>query len=134
MRLLLATALLAAPAWPVPRLTPLLEPQYRPLDNDINNNNNNNDNNNRARWASPITMSTKQFHQHFRSSLESITKSEESSDFLLRLGLESPDSDKITFEEFINGNFSYKTFNGSWWSDTELQWKNKVDHPDIWKC
>ena len=126
MRLLLATALLAAPACSVPRLTPLLEPQYRPRDNDVNNNN-------RARWASPpVILSTKQFHLHFRSSLESITKSdsEESSDFLLRLGLESPASDKITFEEFINGNFSYKTFNGSWWSDTELQWKNKVDHPD----
>ena len=34
--------------------------------------------------------------------------------------------DAITFEEFINGEFGYKTFNGSWWSETELQWKNAV--------
>ena len=34
--------------------------------------------------------------------------------------------DAITFEEFINSEFSSKTFNGSWWSDTELQWKDLV--------
>ena len=34
--------------------------------------------------------------------------------------------DAITFDEFINGEFSYSTFNGSWWSDTELQWENSV--------
>ena len=34
--------------------------------------------------------------------------------------------DAITFEEFINREFSSKTFNGSWWSDTELQWKDTV--------
>ena len=34
--------------------------------------------------------------------------------------------DAITFEEFINSEFSSKTFNGSWWSDTELQWKDTV--------
>ena len=34
--------------------------------------------------------------------------------------------DAITFEEFINGELGYKTFNGSWWSETELQWKNAV--------
>ena len=37
--------------------------------------------------------------------------------------------DAITFEEFINGEFGYKTFNGSWWSETELQWKNAVILP-----
>ena len=35
--------------------------------------------------------------------------------------------DAITFEEFINREFSSKTFNGSWWSDTELQWKDTVN-------
>ena len=34
--------------------------------------------------------------------------------------------DAITFEEFINSEFSAKTFNGSWWSETELQWKDTV--------
>ena len=34
--------------------------------------------------------------------------------------------DAITFEEFINGEFGYKSFNGSWWSETELQWENTV--------
>ena len=34
--------------------------------------------------------------------------------------------DAITFDEFITSEFSHKTFNGSWWSSTELQWKNKV--------
>ena len=32
----------------------------------------------------------------------------------------------ITFEEFITRKFSAKTFNGSWWSNDELQWKDKV--------
>jgi hypothetical protein len=35
-------------------------------------------------------------------------------------------TDAITFEDFLNGEFSAKFFNGSWWSDTELQWKDKV--------
>ena len=33
----------------------------------------------------------------------------------------------ITFEEFINGEFSFNTFKGSWSSSTELQWKDKVN-------
>ena len=35
--------------------------------------------------------------------------------------------DGITFDEFINSEFRYKTFNGSWWDTNELQWKNEVD-------
>ena len=35
--------------------------------------------------------------------------------------------DAITFEEFITSEFRSKTFNGSWWSDTELQWKDTVN-------
>ena len=34
--------------------------------------------------------------------------------------------DAITFEDFISRSFSAKTFNGSWWSSSELQWKDKV--------
>ena len=34
--------------------------------------------------------------------------------------------DAITFEDFISRSFSAKTFNGSWWSNSELQWKDKV--------
>ena len=34
--------------------------------------------------------------------------------------------DAITFDEFLTGHFAYKTFNGSWWSETELQWENEV--------
>ena len=33
----------------------------------------------------------------------------------------------ITFEEFINEEFSFNTFKGSWSSSTELQWKDKVN-------
>ena len=36
-------------------------------------------------------------------------------------------TDSITFEEFIQREFPSKTFNGSWWSDTELQWKDTVN-------
>ena len=36
--------------------------------------------------------------------------------------------DAITFEDFISGSLSTKTFNGSWWSTSELQWKDKVDY------
>ena len=32
----------------------------------------------------------------------------------------------ITFEEYITGKFSAKYFNGSWWSENELQWKDQV--------
>ncbi len=35
-------------------------------------------------------------------------------------------TDAITFDEFLTGEFSAKFFNGSWWSDTELQWKDQV--------
>ncbi len=35
-------------------------------------------------------------------------------------------TDAITFDEFLSGEFSAKFFNGSWWSDTELQWKDQV--------
>jgi hypothetical protein len=35
-------------------------------------------------------------------------------------------SDAITFDEFIKSEFAAKYFNGSWWSDTELQWKDQV--------
>lgn len=42
-------------------------------------------------------------------------------------GAKQPD-DGITFDEFINSEFSYKTFNGSWWDTTELQWKNEVKY------
>merc|ERR1712223_234146 len=40
--------------------------------------------------------------------------------------------DAITFEEFINREFSSKTFNGSWWSDTELQWKDTEGNLVTW--
>ena len=46
-----------------------------------------------------------------------------------RLGVSSyfdTQSDAITFEEFIQREFSSRTFNGSWWSDTELQWEDTV--------
>ena len=35
-------------------------------------------------------------------------------------------ADAITFDEFLNGDFAAKSFNGSWWSETELQWKDQV--------
>ena len=35
--------------------------------------------------------------------------------------------DAITFEDFISRSFSAKTFNGSWWSNSELQWKDEVN-------
>ena len=35
--------------------------------------------------------------------------------------------DAITFEDFISRSFSARTFNGSWWSNLELQWKDKVN-------
>ena len=35
--------------------------------------------------------------------------------------------DAISFEDFISRSFSAKYFNGSWWSNTELQWKDKVN-------
>ena len=33
----------------------------------------------------------------------------------------------ITFDEFVNSEFSYKTFNGSWSDTNELRWMNKVN-------
>lgn len=43
----------------------------------------------------------------------------------------SSQNDAITFDEFISGHFSHKTFNGSWWSEKELQWKNKVSRNSL---
>jgi len=40
--------------------------------------------------------------------------------------------DAITFDEFLSGEFGFKTFNGSWWSDEELQWKNKEGDLVTW--
>jgi len=37
----------------------------------------------------------------------------------------APD-DAITFDEFVSNSFAAKTFNGSWWSNSELQWKDEV--------
>jgi len=41
-------------------------------------------------------------------------------------------TDAITFEEFIQREFSSKTFNGSWWSDHELQWKDTEGNLVTW--
>ncbi len=38
----------------------------------------------------------------------------------------SLESDAFSFEDFITGSFSAKTFNGSWWSANQLQWSDKV--------
>jgi len=40
--------------------------------------------------------------------------------------------DAITFEDFISRSFSAKTFNGSWWSSSELQWKDKDGNLVTW--
>jgi len=40
--------------------------------------------------------------------------------------------DAITFEDFISRSFSAKTFNGSWWSTSELQWKDKDGNLVTW--
>lgn len=38
----------------------------------------------------------------------------------------------ITFEEFITGAFSAKSFNGSWWSEYQLQWKDVEGNLVTW--
>jgi dipeptidyl-peptidase-4 len=45
---------------------------------------------------------------------------------------EKAPEDAITFEEFISRSFSAKSFNGSWWSNTELQWKDKEGNLVTW--
>jgi len=40
--------------------------------------------------------------------------------------------DGVTFEEFISRTYAAKYFNGSWWSDTELQWKDKGGNLVTW--
>ena len=39
---------------------------------------------------------------------------------------ENDANDGITFEDYITGRFNAKYFNGSWWSENELQWKDQV--------
>ena len=39
---------------------------------------------------------------------------------------ENDANDGITFEDYITGMFNAKYFNGSWWSENELQWKDQV--------
>lgn len=41
-------------------------------------------------------------------------------------------TDAITFEDFLSGEFTAKFFNGSWWSDTELQWKDQAGNLVSW--
>ena len=34
--------------------------------------------------------------------------------------------DAITLDDYLTGAFSAEFFNGSWWSENELQWQDKV--------
>ena len=34
--------------------------------------------------------------------------------------------DEFSFEDFITSKFSARSFNGSWWSNNELQWSDVV--------
>ena len=38
----------------------------------------------------------------------------------------------ISFTEYITGYFSYKLFNGTWWSNTEVQWKDDQGNLVLW--
>jgi len=40
--------------------------------------------------------------------------------------------DAISFEEFLHGDFRAKGFNGSWWSDEELQWRDLEGNLVTW--
>lgn len=44
----------------------------------------------------------------------------------------SQGSEPITFEEFLSGAFRAKYFNGSWSSDTEIQWKDALGNLVAW--
>jgi len=44
---------------------------------------------------------------------------------------QAPD-DAITFDEFVSNSFAAKTFNGSWWSNSELQWKDEQGNLVTW--
>ena len=45
---------------------------------------------------------------------------------LYRFGSKAPD-DAITFDEFVDGEFLAETFNGTWSTETTLQWDDEVD-------
>jgi hypothetical protein len=36
------------------------------------------------------------------------------------------DNSTVTLDDFLNANFTPNPFNGTWWSDTELQWIDQV--------
>ncbi len=38
----------------------------------------------------------------------------------------------ITFDDYINGRYSYKLFNGTWWSNTEIQWTDEHGNLVLW--
>ena len=38
----------------------------------------------------------------------------------------------ITFDEFLGGKFRSKSFNGTWWTGNEIQWRDKEDNLVLW--
>lgn len=38
----------------------------------------------------------------------------------------------ITFDEYLSGTFSYKGFNGTWWSNNEIQWEDDEGNLVLW--
>ena len=43
-----------------------------------------------------------------------------------------PEGDPLTFSEFVGGWYYAKSFNGTWWSPTEIQWRDQADNLVLW--
>jgi len=43
-----------------------------------------------------------------------------------------PSGDPITFEDYITAKFSARRFNGTWWSNDQLQWRDQDSNLVAW--
>ena len=43
-----------------------------------------------------------------------------------------PDGEPITFNDYILGRFRANSFNGTWWSANEIQWRDRANNLVLW--
>lgn len=49
-----------------------------------------------------------------------------------KLPYASKSGEPITFDEFLSYEFSAKSFNGSWFSNNQIQWRDKENNLVLW--
>ena len=42
------------------------------------------------------------------------------------------DGDPITFNDYVTGRFRPRSFNGTWWSENQIQWRDRAGNLVLW--